>query len=365
MRMKVTFLIRSAALVLSLAAGAWLQAQSAPEWKTIEENWKSWNEMPEASLKRAADGGDATASYFFYLRTLREEGENAARRSLGQEYLERAAEGGMPHALYQLSGQFRTKDEEKYYSLLSRAAATGLPTAQLTLALEHLEGARVPLDEAAAVDLVRRAADAGYAKAQTELGQMYASGMGEPRHSDETPRALFVKAAARGNRDEMEELGRRYLYGYGVEQDIMEAARWYWRANASGSISGMQVLDSALEPLATPDAERRRFSEFYSLYAKAQVKRESEPMRKVGEAFLNGRYGEPNAVTGYFWLRYAARKGDAAAAKLASTAKADLRPEQVSEVEQELDASQAAERAAEEARRQQRLRQGEKRKPSV
>ena len=357
--MRLNFSYRVLFTFLAILAGALVSvraAESKPLWKQIEDDLARWIVLPEPELRRKAEGGDPLAQYFYVIQTRVERPEDPARWETANRFFANAVKAGVPHALLEAAELAQVREPEKYPDLIEKAAETGLPAALHLLGTELYRGERVEVDEVRALELMRRAADAGHPKARAELGQLYAMGIGEPRHPGETPQELYRKASAQGEGEAMLELGRRYRLGYLVEQDVMEATRWYWKAAQQGSSPVRPFLNEQLEPLGTGRPEDRRFSEFYSLYAQAQVKREPEPMRKLGEAFLNGEYGEPNAVTGYFWLRYAARKGDSAAAKLASTAKANLRPEQVSEVEQELDASQAAERAAEEARRQQQLR---------
>lgn len=236
---------------------------------------------------------------------------------------------------------FRYKDTARYMSLLKTAAEAGVPRAQLDLAEEHLEGLLAAVDEEKAVELARKAADAGLADAKFGLAEMYACGIGEPRQSSETPMNLNFEAAKGGSGEAMRELGRRYRFGLGTERDLMEAARWYWRAAARGSRPIQTFLDPEGEPLANLDPETAAFARFFGLYAKAQRTADPAAMLKVGEAFLAGEQGKANVKTGYYWLLRAGRHSQTAAAPLIQKAKSTLSRKDMAEVEREVQQDEA------------------------
>src|SRR5688572_640642 len=124
---------------------------------------------------------------------------------------------------------FAQEDRVARVQQLRVKADEGNASALLDLAHEHLEGEVLSVDEARAVELTRAAADKNYAAAQFELAEMYAFGMGEPRHNRETPVQLYLKAATNGNGEAMVRLAKRYRTGFGVERDQLEAIRWIAR----------------------------------------------------------------------------------------------------------------------------------------
>ena len=218
---------------------------------------------------------------------------------------------------------------------LRAKANEGNPSAQVDLAHEHLEGEVLPVDEARAVELVRAAADKDYARAQFELAEMYAFGMGEPRHNGEIPVQLYLKAATNGNGEAMIRLSKRYRIGFGVERDQLEAIRWIARSIGRTSEGFRDLLDSRGEPRPNLNPEDKPFAALLSRYMKAR-RGDSAAALEIGRAFLAGTGGKPNPVTAFFWLSFAARNGQPEATPLAAEAREKLTPEQVTSVEKEL-----------------------------
>jgi len=91
----------------------------------------------------------------------------------------------------------------------------------------HTNSEGVPQDDAEAVKWYRRAADQGDAKAQDNLGAMYATGRGVPRDDAEAVK-WFRRAAIQGDADAENNLGRMYAKGRGVPAalDLIIAANY-------------------------------------------------------------------------------------------------------------------------------------------
>ncbi len=79
----------------------------------------------------------------------------------------------------------------------------------------------------------RARAEQGDAKAQNELGVMYAKGRGMPQDYGEAVR-WYRKAAAQGNAKAQYNLGVSYANGGGVPQDYGQAVTWYRKAAQQG-----------------------------------------------------------------------------------------------------------------------------------
>jgi Sel1 repeat/Cellulose synthase subunit D len=120
---------------------------------------------------------------------------------------------------------------------LERRANSGDTRAQIALAL-NLAGANHP-DFDAAAGWLRRAATAGSAKAQYDLGVMYEHGVGV-KHDPVEAAILFMNAAASGLANAQYRLGVAYEKGLGVPQNGTDAAMWYERAARQG-IRGAQT----------------------------------------------------------------------------------------------------------------------------
>lgn len=218
---------------------------------------------------------------------------------------------------------------------LRKEASEGDPSAQLDLAHEHLEGEVLPIDEARAVELARAAADKNYARAQFELAEMYAFGMGEPRHNGETPVQLYLKAATNGNGEAMVRLANRYRTGFGVERDQLEAIRWIARSMGRTSEGFRDLLDARGEPRPNLKPEDKPFAALLSRYLKAR-RGDATAALEIGRAFLAGTGGKPNPATAFFWLSFAARNGQTAATPLAAQTREKLSPEEIASVEKDL-----------------------------
>ena len=80
---------------------------------------------------------------------------------------------------------------------------------------------------------IRRLAEKGDARAQLELGLMYANGEGVLKDDAEAVR-WYRLAAEQGHAGAQNNLGLMYANGEGVAQDLAEAVKWYRLAAEQG-----------------------------------------------------------------------------------------------------------------------------------
>jgi len=97
--------------------------------------------------------------------------------------------------------------------------------------LDGTDGARVD-HEKAFVHLCR-AANQGHPDAQNEVGFMYDNGMGVEEDKVEAER-WFRKSALQGSPTAQFNLGDAYFYGYGMEKNLQEAIVWYRQSADQG-----------------------------------------------------------------------------------------------------------------------------------
>ncbi|MBT5378797.1 MAG: trypsin-like serine protease, partial [Opitutae bacterium] len=97
----------------------------------------------------------------------------------------------------------------------------------------------------------RKAAEQGYAAAQTNLGGMYYSGEGVRQDFKEAAKWL-MKAAVQGNPSSQALLGLMYTIGKGVSQDVLLAYAWSNLAAASGDETAKALRDEIAINM-TPD----------------------------------------------------------------------------------------------------------------
>lgn len=129
-------------------------------------------------------------------------------------------------------------------------------------------------DYAEAARWYRRAAEAGFIKAQNNMGWMYYEGRGVPKDYREAAK-WFYNAALRGDADGQSNLGLMYQFGLGVEKDRVEACRWYLLAEAQGNQTASGNMSTIrITPEGMAEAQKRA-SQTQQEIAKAQ-KRDSK-----------------------------------------------------------------------------------------
>ena len=157
----------------------------------------------ERSLKRLAEQGVAAADYDLAVMHIRRE---AAQPSMTEavQHMTRAAERGFVRAMLGLAqlherGDIGTgRDLAEAYRWNLRAAEAGSAEAQVEVGTAHYLGRGAPRDMAAAARWYREAAKRGEVGAQYLIASMYESGDGVPR---DLRLARYWYEAAAGNGD--------------------------------------------------------------------------------------------------------------------------------------------------------------------
>ncbi|MDJ0943313.1 MAG: tetratricopeptide repeat protein [Kiloniellales bacterium] len=127
------------------------------------------------------------------------------------------------------------------------APGPGLYTTLFQRAMSAFEGR----DYATAQPLFERLAQAGFIKAQTNLGFLYANGLGVER-DDGLARYWYLTAARQGEVYAQNNLATMLASGLGGEIDFVEAYKWYSLSAAEGHAEAA-ANKSALEALMKPD----------------------------------------------------------------------------------------------------------------
>ncbi|WP_445945022.1 tetratricopeptide repeat protein [Rhizobium sp. CB3060] len=93
-----------------------------------------------------------------------------------------------------------------------------------------------------AVSLVcPKAADAGSAAGQVNVGDMYVCGKGTPLDYSQAM-LWYRKAADKGNAVAQDHIGNMYARGWGVAQDKAEALAWFRKAADQGLVEARTVI---------------------------------------------------------------------------------------------------------------------------
>ena len=111
-------------------------------------------------------------------------------------------------------------------------AERGNARAQHELGYMYAKGQGVSRDYAKAASWFHKAAEQGHALSQKFLGDMYKRGRGLPKDYAQAVK-WYREAAKQGEAWGQLSLGRMYEKGWGVSQDYAEAVTWFTTAGAS------------------------------------------------------------------------------------------------------------------------------------
>ncbi len=101
-------------------------------------------------------------------------------------------------------------------------------------------------DHQASFACIEKLAENGNAMAQLALGGFYAGGYGVTQDLQQAA-DWYQKSAEQGNAVAMSKLGNAYLTGTGVTQDDAKAASWFGRAASAGDAWSLEQLGSLYE----------------------------------------------------------------------------------------------------------------------
>lgn len=127
-----------------------------------------------------------------------------------------------------------------------KAADQGYAPAQSALGRMYYEGSGVPKNSGEAERWFRSAAEQGYAPAQNNLGWILQNGNDDPKNLAEAVR-LYRLAAEQGHAYAQTNLGRMYERGRGVSLNFAEAVRLYRLAADQGNAVAQNNLGFAYE----------------------------------------------------------------------------------------------------------------------
>jgi TPR repeat protein len=151
-----------------------------------------------------------------------------------------------PVSMGQAQAALDKNDFKAALPILLPLAQSGDAKAQYNLGVMYAGGLGIGRDEQAAVSWYAKSAAQGYAPAQTNLGLMYEGGRGVPRDYKEAMH-WYLRAAKQDNPMAQNNLGSMYLNGESVEKDYQKAVEWFQKAAERGvpaaenSLGGMYV----------------------------------------------------------------------------------------------------------------------------
>ena len=208
------------------------------------------------------------------------------------------------------SGGSTGKDAPSQTELFAKtvkAAEAGNAEAQFELGNMYFYGRNgTPINNPLALTWYQKAAEQGYAAAQFAMGQMYAIGFTVPKDMSEAVK-WYQKAAEQGHMEAIQKLAL-YYEGGNVE-NYSEAAKWYQKAVEQGDMSAMYTVGRCYEK-AQNDAEAVRW------YRKAAEQGIANAQWKLGHLYQYGSLAiSEDKAEAIKWYRKAAEQGDEFAKK--------------------------------------------------
>jgi hypothetical protein len=138
---------------------------------------------------------------------------------------------------------YQSKDYAAAFTKFKKAAEAGDAAAQYNLGLMYFQGQGVAQDYLQAARWFTKAAEGGVRQAQSNLALMYDQGKGVAQDYLQAAR-WFTKAAEAGDAAAQYNLALMYFQGQGVTQDYLQAARWYTKAAEAGDAKAQHNLAS-------------------------------------------------------------------------------------------------------------------------
>jgi uncharacterized protein len=157
----------------------------------------------------------------------------------------------------------------------------------------------------------REAADAGDARAQSNVGYLYERGFGVPQSYVEAQR-WYHMAAAQGLAEAQFNIGTLYKYGYGVEANPREANSWFRMAAKQELPAAQYMLGLSY---SKGEGVPKSAVQALKLWVAAAAKGHLSSQLMAGHAYLAGEaQGEPDRFKAYVWGSVAAERGNEDAA---------------------------------------------------
>lgn len=138
----------------------------------------------------------------------------------------------------------RTQGEE-FFEMALTGAEAGDPQMQTRIASAYMEGKDAPKDLDQAIRWLDKASAQGYSEATFQLAYIYA-GQVDPRYADQQMMLLKIqKAAEQGEGMAQSMLGTMYYSGSnGLSKDLGKAVEWYMKACENNDATGFLGMGS-------------------------------------------------------------------------------------------------------------------------
>ncbi len=158
-------------------------------------------------------------------------------------------------------------------------------------------------------DMLRPAAESGYAYAQNNLGDCYYYGRGVQQDYTKAVE-WFQKAANQGNSYAQCNLGFCYENGHGVQQDYKQAVEWYQKAAEQGQVNAQNNLGNCYY---YGRGVQQDYTKAVEWYQKAAEQGDASAQNNLGECYYYGQGVQKDYAKAVEWYQKAANQGNASA----------------------------------------------------
>jgi TPR repeat protein len=230
-----------------------------------------------------------------------------------------------------LLGQGVPKDENQGFAWIHKSSDAGYPYADFLIGLAYqqgLWGQSRNLKES--VVWFQRSASHNFAKAQTELGFIYANGVGVKKDYGEAAK-WYRLSAEQGDAAGAYGLGVRYMVGQGVPQNNAEAQKWFEVAAANGH--GDAAYDLAILYQNRAQAHWNIADVITeAMYLKIAANQGIADGQCLLGFFYKEGSGVPlNNITAYKWMSLGIKNGSAQCEKALPLLQASMSPADIAE----------------------------------
>jgi TPR repeat protein len=259
------------------------------------------------SFVKMANSGNGRACYWVSLYYTYGYDVSQLDYSKAEEYVKKGCELGDPVATFSamLSNNNSQEEITSHAKLLLNSSEANEADTQ-TLLGDMYRNLR---EYEEAVKWYRKAADQGYAKAQSSLGVRYRDGNGVEKNYEEAMK-WCRKAAVQGHAPAQNNLGTMYYTGNGVEKNYKEAVKWYRKAADQGHASAQNYL--GVMHFYGKGVEKN-YKEAVKWFRKAADQGHEDAQQNLGVMYYTGNGVEKNYKEAVKWYRKAADQGNAEA----------------------------------------------------
>lgn len=239
------------------------------------------------------------------------------------EYMEKAAENGIPYAQYKLGYYYYfgivEADMEKGLEWLRKAHENGSPLAALTLGDHYLYSRGDEDDNAEGFSYYKSAEKQGYVS--EGIGLCYQYGIGVEQNYTEAFK-YYNMAADLGYTSAKYRVGLCHKYGNGTVKSMSEAYGWLLQAAEEGNSNAQYEVGCML---LEGDGTAMDMEKGIGWLVKAAEEDQDDAQLELGNCYLMGKGVDEDEVQAMFWFQKAAENGNEHALKLTGQRKSKRR----------------------------------------